>query len=140
MVGLAASSPGDDAGPHEPRHGTEPEVIVPVEPGGTGLLADGRVILNEATESELTKLPGVGPSRARAILALRQRLTRFKAVEDLLRVKGIGRKMLRRIRPHLVLDRPAANQRAAPPEVVAAGATQTGAAPPDAPGASPAPE
>jgi competence protein ComEA len=82
-------------------------------PGG-GLLADGRVVLNAASEAELTKLPGIGPSRARAILALRQRLTKFRAVEDLLRIKGIGRKMLRRLRPSVVLDRPAVDPRAAP--------------------------
>jgi competence protein ComEA len=71
-----------------------------------GVLADGRIILNIATEDELMKLPGIGPSRARAILALRQRLAKFRAVEDLLRVKGIGRKTLRRIKPNVVLDRP----------------------------------
>jgi competence protein ComEA len=115
LVGLATTSPADDAGDRQPAHLTEPEVAVtPAEGGATGLLADGRVVLNEATENELTKLPGIGPSRARAILALRQRLTRFKAVEDLLRVKGIGRKMLRRLRPNLVLDRPAAPPRAVP--------------------------
>jgi competence protein ComEA len=73
----------------------------------SGVTADGRVILNAASEDELTKLPGIGPSRARAIVALRQRLAKFRAVEDLLRVKGIGRKTLRRIKPNVVLDRPA---------------------------------
>jgi competence protein ComEA len=71
------------------------------------VLPDGRIILNLAGEEELMKLPGIGPSRARAILALRQRLAKFRAVEDLLRVKGIGRKTLRRIKPNVVLDRPA---------------------------------
>jgi len=89
-----------DAGPAAPSP-------APADPSpGGGLLPDGRVILNAATEVELTKLPGIGPSRAQAILALRQRLTRFRALEDLLRVKGIGRKMLRRLRPNVVLDRP----------------------------------
>ncbi len=76
----------------------------------TGVTADGRVILNIATEDELTKLPGIGPSRARAIVALRQRLIKFRAVEDLLRVKGIGRKTLRRIKPNVVLDRSPADR------------------------------
>jgi competence protein ComEA len=76
-----------------------------VDPG-SGILPDGRVILNVASEEELTRLPGIGPSRARAIVALRQRLAKFRAVEDLLRVKGIGRKTLRRIKPSVVLDRP----------------------------------
>jgi competence protein ComEA len=87
----------------------------PAEPApGGGLLPDGRVVLNDATETDLTKLPGIGPSRAHAILALRQRLKRFRAVEDLLRVKGIGRKMLRRLRPSVVLDRPSVDTQATP--------------------------
>jgi competence protein ComEA len=84
--------------PSGPDAGAEP---------GSGVMADGRVILNVASEEELTRLPGIGPSRARAIVALRQRLAKFRAVEDLLRVKGIGRKTLRRIKPNVVLDRPA---------------------------------
>jgi competence protein ComEA len=72
------------------------------------VLADGRVVLNLASEADLTTLPGIGPSRARAILLLRQRLQKFRAVEDLLRVKGIGRKTLQRLRPNVVLDRPPA--------------------------------
>ena len=111
----AASSREGDAGAHEPSPLTDPlpsSAPPSSSNDGSGLLSDGRVVLNEATERELTKLPGIGPSRARAILALRERLTKFKAVEDLLRVKGIGRKMLRRMRPSLVLDRPAADSRA----------------------------
>jgi len=87
---LAASSSVVDAG---------------AEPS-SGVTADGRVILNVATEDELTRLPGIGPVRARAIVALRQRLAKFRAVEDLLRVHGIGRKTLRRIKSNAVLDRP----------------------------------
>lgn len=134
MVGLAATAASEDGGARAPAHSAEPEVVATAEPGAAGLLADGRVVLNEATESELTKLPGIGPSRARAILALRQRLNRFKAVEDLLRVKGIGRKMLRRLRPNLVLDRPADRVRAAPSAVATADATATGPPLPAGPG------
>jgi competence protein ComEA len=65
------------------------------------LLADGAVIvdLNTADEDELCRLPGIGPTRARAILALRAKLGRFKSVDDLARIKGIGRTLLRRLRP-----------------------------------------
>lgn len=67
----------------------------------------GVVNLNTASAGELVRLPGVGPARARAILDLRARLGgRFRRVEALLRVKGIGRATFRRIRPHLVLDGP----------------------------------
>jgi competence protein ComEA len=101
-------------------------------PPGGGLLADGRVILNAASETELTKLPGIGPSRARAIVALRQHLKKFRAVEDLLRIKGIGRKMLRRLRPNVVLDRPSEDAHAAPRPPGFAATTVSSIAPPTA--------
>ena len=72
-----------------------------------GLTADGKVILNRADASELRRLPGIGAKRAEAIVALRQKLGgRFKRVSDLLRVKGIGPKGLKKLEPHCVLDEP----------------------------------
>jgi competence protein ComEA len=62
--------------------------------------------LNEASAAELTQLPGVGQKRAEAIVALRTRLKRFRQLTDLLRVKGIGPRGLKRMLPHLVLDAP----------------------------------
>lgn len=73
---------------------------------GQGVTADGRIILNVANVSELTRLPGVGERRAEQIVALRERLGKFRRVTDLLRVKGIGPKSLRRLTPLLVLDPP----------------------------------
>ena len=66
--------------------------------------ADHPVYLNDASVDELRRLPGVGEKRAEAIVALRRRLGRFQRVEDLLKVKGIGRTTLRRWRPLLRLD------------------------------------
>jgi competence protein ComEA len=76
-------------------------------PGATsGVLGDGRIVLNVASAQELTRLPGVGMRRAEAIVALRTKLKRFKQPTDLLRVKGIGPRGLKRMLPHLVLDAP----------------------------------
>jgi len=72
----------------------------------TGMTEDGKVILNLASVEDLRHLPGVGPKRADSILALRARLGRFKQVNDLLRVKGIGVRGLKKIMPHVVLDAP----------------------------------
>lgn len=71
-----------------------------------GITADGRIILNTANADELVKLPGIGKSRAAAILALRKRLGRFRRVRDLLRVRGIGFRSLRKIEPLVVVDPP----------------------------------
>ena len=60
---------------------------------------DDPVILNTAAADDLRRLPGIGQKRADAILALRARLGRFRAIEDLLKVKGIGRATLKRLRP-----------------------------------------
>lgn len=62
---------------------------------------DNPVDLNAATTEDLRRLPGVGQKRAEAILALRGRLPggRFHQIEDLLKVKGIGRAMLKRLNP-----------------------------------------
>lgn len=74
--------------------------------GGSGVTPDGKVVLNLASEEDLMRLPGVGPAKAKAILALRARLGRFRRPEDLLRVKGIGRRRLARLRSLLLVDPP----------------------------------
>ncbi len=55
--------------------------------------------LNQATLADLTELPGVGPVLAQRILQLREALDRFAAVDDLVRVRGLGRARLERLRP-----------------------------------------
>jgi competence protein ComEA len=67
---------------------------------------DDPVYLNQATLSDLHRLPGVGPKRAEAILSLRNRLGHFRQIEDLLKVKGIGRSSLKKLRPLVRLDPP----------------------------------
>ena len=79
------------------------------EPSDGGTLADGgdagvRLDLNRATEADLERLPGIGPKRAGAILALRSRLGRFHRIEELLRVRGLGKTMLKRLRPLVEID------------------------------------
>jgi competence protein ComEA len=65
---------------------------------------DDPVFLNQATLADLRRLPGVGAKKAQAILALRDRLQHFRQIEDLLKVKGIGRASLKKLRPLVRLD------------------------------------
>lgn len=67
---------------------------------------DSPLVLNTATEDDLRRLPGIGAKRATAIVALRAHLGRFRAIEDLLKVKGIGRATLKRLRPLVRLEAP----------------------------------
>lgn len=60
------------------------------------------VNLNTATEAELVTLPGIGPSKAQAIIAHRERRA-FRRVEDVMRVRGIGRSTFRRLRSRLAV-------------------------------------
>lgn len=50
---------------------------------------DGLVDLNSASASELMALPGIGQTRAEAILAYRERNGRFQTIEDIMKVDGI---------------------------------------------------
>jgi competence protein ComEA len=90
----AAEKSGRQAAPAGAPHAAAAHALTP----------DGRVILNRAGLAELRRLPGIGAKRAEAILSLRQRLGRFRRASDLLRIKGIGPRLLERISPHLVLD------------------------------------
>jgi len=58
--------------------------------------------LNTASISELDALPGVGPSKAAAILQYRERQGRFSTVDDLERVPGFGPAAISRLRDQLV--------------------------------------
>ncbi len=65
----------------------------------------GVVNINTATADELKRLPGVGDTRAQAIIAARQRQP-FRRAQDIMRVRGIGRATYRRIEPMLAVDGP----------------------------------
>jgi competence protein ComEA len=65
----------------------------------------GLVNLNEATVAQLDLLPGVGPKAAQRILSWRQKRA-FKRVEELVRVKGFGKKQFLKLKPYLTLEGP----------------------------------
>lgn len=53
--------------------------------------------LNSATVEQLITLPGVGQSKAKAIIKYREEVGPFLEVAQLTQVKGIGEKMLYKI-------------------------------------------
>ncbi|MFC7789563.1 helix-hairpin-helix domain-containing protein [Microbacterium sp. MAHUQ-60] len=62
--------------------------------GASAVGADGTIDLNAATQADLETLPRIGPALAQRILEWREENGRFRAVEDLLAVPGIGEKLL----------------------------------------------
>ena len=66
-----------------------------------------RIDVNRATLSELTGLPGIGPKLAQRVIDYRRAKGQFKKVDDLLFVKGIGRKKLERMRDLVTIHRAA---------------------------------
>ncbi|THF75025.1 ComEA family DNA-binding protein [Cohnella fermenti] len=59
---------------------------------------DNRLDLNSATAEQLDSLKGIGPSKAQAIVAYRAEHGAFRSVEELLKVNGIGEKLLAGLR------------------------------------------
>ncbi|MEE2664785.1 MAG: ComEA family DNA-binding protein [Myxococcota bacterium] len=64
----------------------------------------GVVNVNIASVEELVLLPGIGESRAKAIVALRENRGGFDSVDELVDVKGIGNAMLAKLRPYVSLE------------------------------------
>jgi len=62
------------------------------------------ISLNRSSAMELIEIPGIGPELAGRIVRHREKIGPFKDEEDLLHVPGIGRKKLRQIMEHAVLN------------------------------------
>lgn len=65
------------------------------------------VDLNTATIAQLEQVPGIGPSRAGAIVNLREKSGPFERVEDLLAIRGINKARLEKLRPFVIVTPPA---------------------------------
>lgn len=84
-----------------PRQGENPALAGELAPTGAG--QGEKLDLNRATVAELDALPGIGPSKAAAIVKYREENGPFRAVEDLLDVPGIGPALLEQIRDRVVV-------------------------------------
>lgn len=59
--------------------------------------------LNTATQQELMTLPGIGKSKAAAILAYREQAGEFSDINELTKVKGIGKRLMAKLATQLVV-------------------------------------
>lgn len=59
--------------------------------------------INQASVEQLMELPGIGQSKAEAIVAYRAQ-NKFTSKEDLLNIKGIGEKLLAKLSEHVTVS------------------------------------
>jgi competence protein ComEA len=60
-----------------------------------------KININKANLNELETLPGIGPTKAKAIIDYREKSGNFATYEDLLNVNGVGPKTLEKIKPFI---------------------------------------
>ena len=57
---------------------------------GTSSISNEKININKATQTELETLPGIGPSTALKIINYRNENGKFKSIDDIKNVSGIG--------------------------------------------------
>ena len=74
--------------------------------GGSAIAAsaEGVVNINTADAEALMLLPRVGPAIAERIIEFREKNGKFKSVEDLMLVRGIGEKTFEMLEPYLAVS------------------------------------
>ena len=112
LLWFAFSQPGEGVTVVTEWQDPEPQVLTetPDTPEAPGLLEGEVLNLNTASQTELTRLPGIGETKAAAIVAWRQEHGSFQTVEDLMAVDGIGEKTLENLRPYVTVGEPAAEE------------------------------
>ncbi len=63
-----------------------------------------KINLNTAKADDFTNLPGLGVKKSLAIIEYRRNNGPFKATEDIMKVKGIGKKLYEKIKPWIYVE------------------------------------
>ena len=62
-----------------------------------------KIDLNTASAEQLESLPGIGPVTAKRIVDHRAKVGKFKRIEEIINIKGIGEKKFETIKDRLVI-------------------------------------
>ncbi len=64
---------------------------------------NAKININTATQTQLETLPGIGPSTAIKIINYRKEKGKFKAIEDIKEVSGIGDSKFEKIKEYITV-------------------------------------
>jgi competence protein ComEA len=67
-------------------------------------LKEKSININTAGKDELVKLPGVGEAMADKIIKYRDVHMGFKKIDDIKKVKGIGKKKFEKMKPYITVE------------------------------------
>ncbi|GEK58768.1 competence protein ComEA [Marinococcus halophilus] len=84
---------------HIPGEGEEPLNAPPEESSADTAMVN----VNEAEQTDLETIPGIGPAKAAAILSYREENGSFETIEDLSNVSGIGEKTVEQLQDYISL-------------------------------------
>ena len=71
--------------------------------GATVEESDGRIDINTADAMQLVTIPGIGETRAAAILAYREKNGPFAKVEDIMQVSGIKSALFEKMKDYITI-------------------------------------
>jgi competence protein ComEA len=123
-AGLRRAGPaaGDDAAATSGPPVTPSGAAAPADSAPAAPPAAGRVNLNAAGAEELDTLPGIGPVLAGRIVEFRARNGPFRSVDELRAVRGVGPRLLERLRGRIEVAGPAAGRPGPDPATAGAAA------------------
>jgi len=81
-------------------------VLAAAAPAATPAPAKGVVNVNTASAAQLALLPHVGPALAKRIIAFRKANGPFKKAGELVAVRGISERSIRRLAPYVTVSGP----------------------------------
>lgn len=75
-----------------------------IENNGTQEISNGKININTATTSELSTLSGIGEGTATKIIEYREKNGKFKTIEDIKNVSGIGNAKYENIKDNICVN------------------------------------
>lgn len=86
------------------------EIIVVEEKAGDNIIIEGnkskeeKININKAAQTEIETLPGIGPSTALKIITYRNEHGKFKNIEDIKNVSGIGDSRFENLKEYICVE------------------------------------